>query len=92
MRTIFWDYDTSSVALIEQSLLPDEFKVIKCSTIEELADDYNFTIKAALKIIHSSSKPSITVEEIGLILSIILSVVFLIAVIFHVIESQPRSK
>ena len=38
MRTIFWDYDTSSVALIEQSLLPDEFKVIKCSTIEELAD------------------------------------------------------
>ena len=38
MRTIFWDYDTSSVALIEQTLLPDEFKIIKCKTLEELAD------------------------------------------------------
>lgn len=38
MRTIFWDYDVSAVALIEQTLLPDEFKIIKCKTIEELAD------------------------------------------------------
>ena len=38
MRTIFWDYDASAVVLIEQTLLPDEFKIIKCKTIEELAD------------------------------------------------------
>ena len=36
MRTIFWEDDT--VKLIDQTLLPDEFKVITCRKVEELAD------------------------------------------------------
>ncbi len=35
MRTIFWD---DCVKLIDQTLLPDRFEVIKCKRVEELAD------------------------------------------------------
>ncbi len=36
MRTIFWD--DGAVKLIDQTLLPDEFKIITCKNVEELAD------------------------------------------------------
>ncbi len=36
MRTIFWEDD--AVKLIDQTLLPDEFKVIECRSVEQLAD------------------------------------------------------
>ncbi len=36
MRTIFWEDD--AVKLIDQTLLPDEFRVITCRKVEELAD------------------------------------------------------
>jgi len=36
MRTIFWEDNV--VKLIDQTLLPDEFKIIECRTVEELAD------------------------------------------------------
>ncbi len=35
MRTIYWE--GNAVKLIDQTLLPDEFKVITCRTVEELA-------------------------------------------------------
>ncbi len=35
MRSIFWE---DGVALIDQTLLPEEFKVVKCKTVDELAD------------------------------------------------------
>ena len=36
MRTIFWEDD--AVKLIDQTLLPDEFKIITCKKVEELAN------------------------------------------------------
>ena len=36
MRTIYWE--DNAVKLIDQTLLPDEFKVITCRTVDELAD------------------------------------------------------
>lgn len=35
MRTIFWE---NGVKLIDQTLLPDKFKIISCMNVEELAD------------------------------------------------------
>ncbi|MDY6865379.1 MAG: S-methyl-5-thioribose-1-phosphate isomerase [Halobacteriota archaeon] len=37
MRTIEWSEETSSVKLVDQTLLPMEFKIIQCSTLEDLA-------------------------------------------------------
>lgn len=36
MRTIFWEDE--AVKLIDQTLLPDEFRIITCRKVEELAD------------------------------------------------------
>ncbi|ADB57208.1 S-methyl-5-thioribose-1-phosphate isomerase [Archaeoglobus profundus] len=36
MRTIYWE--DNAVKLIDQTLLPDEFKIITCRTVDELAD------------------------------------------------------
>ncbi len=38
MRTIDWDYEKNSIILIDQTLLPGEYKVIECSTIESLCE------------------------------------------------------
>ncbi len=38
MRTIYWDYEKNSIILIDQTLLPREYKVIECSTIESLCE------------------------------------------------------
>lgn len=38
MRTIDWDYEKNSIILIDQTLLPREYKVIECSTIESLCE------------------------------------------------------
>ncbi len=36
MRTIYWE--DNAVKLIDQTLLPEEFKIITCRTVDELAD------------------------------------------------------
>jgi len=36
-RTIFWDCDSGSISLIDQTLLPAEYRIKSCNTIEELA-------------------------------------------------------
>ena len=37
-RTISWDYDSGSISLIDQTLLPAEYRFKKCSTVEQLAE------------------------------------------------------
>ncbi len=37
MRTIEWSEETDSVHLVDQTLLPEEFRIIECSTLEDLA-------------------------------------------------------
>ncbi len=38
MRTIDWDYEKNNIIMIDQTLLPVEYKVIECSTIESLCE------------------------------------------------------
>ncbi len=38
MRTIDWDYEKNIIVMIDQTLLPAEYKVIECSTIESLCE------------------------------------------------------
>ena len=38
MRTIDWDEEKDSVKLIDQTLLPAEYKILECKTLEELID------------------------------------------------------
>ncbi len=37
-RTIYWDYNTSCVKLIDQTKLPDRFEILECRKVEELAE------------------------------------------------------
>jgi len=38
MRTIDWDEEKESVKLIDQTLLPAEYKILECKTLEQLID------------------------------------------------------
>lgn len=38
MRTIDWDYTKNSIVMIDQTLLPGEYRVIECSTIASLCE------------------------------------------------------
>ncbi len=38
MRTIDWDDDKNNIMMIDQTLLPGEYKVIECNTIESLCE------------------------------------------------------
>ncbi len=38
MRTIDWDYEKNNIVMIDQTLLPGEYKIIECSTIESLRE------------------------------------------------------
>ncbi len=38
MRTIDWDYKKNSIIMIDQTLLPGEYKVIECSTVDSLCE------------------------------------------------------
>lgn len=38
MRTIDWDYEKNNIIIIDQTLLPGEYKVIECSTIDSLCE------------------------------------------------------
>jgi methylthioribose-1-phosphate isomerase len=38
MRTIDWDEKTDSVKLIDQTLLPAEYEILECKTLEQLID------------------------------------------------------
>ncbi len=38
MRTIYWDRDTASVVLIDQTKLPTEFVLERCTTVSQLAE------------------------------------------------------
>ncbi len=38
MRTIDWDYEKNIIVMIDQTLLPMEYKVIECSTVESLCE------------------------------------------------------
>jgi methylthioribose-1-phosphate isomerase len=38
MRTIDWDYEKNTIVMIDQTLLPGEYKIIECSTIESLCE------------------------------------------------------
>jgi methylthioribose-1-phosphate isomerase len=38
MRTIDWDYEKNNIIMIDQTLLPGEYKVIECSTIDSLCE------------------------------------------------------
>ncbi len=38
MRTIDWDYEKNTIIMIDQTLLPGEYRVIECSTIESLCE------------------------------------------------------
>lgn len=37
-KTVYWDYNSSSILLIEQTALPAEYRTIKCKTVERLAE------------------------------------------------------
>lgn len=41
MRTIDWDDDKNNIIMIDQTLLPGEYKVIECNTIESLCEAIN---------------------------------------------------
>ena len=36
-KTIFWDFDNNCIKFVEQTLLPAEYKIISCDSIERLA-------------------------------------------------------
>jgi methylthioribose-1-phosphate isomerase len=38
MRTIDWDYEKNNIIMIDQTLLPAEYKIIECSTIDSLCE------------------------------------------------------
>ncbi len=38
MRTIDWDDEKEAVKLIDQTLLPREYKIVECKTLDELID------------------------------------------------------
>jgi methylthioribose-1-phosphate isomerase len=38
MRTIDWDYEKNNIIMIDQTLLPGEYKVIECATVEALCE------------------------------------------------------
>ncbi len=38
MRTIDWDYEKNNIVMIDQTLLPVEYEIIECSTIESLCE------------------------------------------------------
>lgn len=38
MRTIDWDYEKNNIVMIDQTLLPGDYKVIECSTVESLCE------------------------------------------------------
>ena len=38
MRTIDWNEESNSVVLIDQSLLPQEYKTIECKTLSSLCE------------------------------------------------------
>ncbi len=38
MRTIDWDYEKNNIIMIDQTLLPVEYKIIECSTIDSLCE------------------------------------------------------
>lgn len=38
MRTINWNYNKNSIVMIDQTLLPREYKIIECCTIESLCE------------------------------------------------------
>jgi methylthioribose-1-phosphate isomerase len=38
MRTIEWDDEKEAVKLIDQTLLPGEYTIVDCKTLEELID------------------------------------------------------
>ncbi len=38
MRTIDWDYEKNNIIMIDQTLLPAEYRIIKCSTIDSLCE------------------------------------------------------
>ena len=38
MRTIEWDDDKGVVRLIDQSVLPKEYKIVECRSVEELIE------------------------------------------------------
>jgi methylthioribose-1-phosphate isomerase len=37
-RTISWDYESGGISLIDQTLLPAEYRFKKCRTVEQLAE------------------------------------------------------
>lgn len=38
MRTIDWNEESNSVVLVDQTLLPQEYKVIECKTLSSLCE------------------------------------------------------
>ncbi|MFA4935607.1 MAG: S-methyl-5-thioribose-1-phosphate isomerase [Candidatus Methanoperedens sp.] len=38
MRTIDWDYENNTIIMIDQTLLPREYKTIECNTIDSLCE------------------------------------------------------
>ncbi len=38
MRTIEWDYENNTIIMIDQTLLPREYKIIACNTIDSLCE------------------------------------------------------
>ncbi len=38
MRTIDWDYKKNNIIMIDQTLLPGEYKIIECTTIDSLCE------------------------------------------------------
>lgn len=38
MRTIDWDYEKNNIIMIDQTLLPAEYRIIECSTIDSLCE------------------------------------------------------
>jgi len=38
MRTIDWDYEKNNIIMIDQTLLPGEYKIIECTTVDSLCE------------------------------------------------------
>lgn len=41
MRTIDWEHEKNTIVMIDQTLLPAEYRVIECSTVESLCEAIN---------------------------------------------------
>lgn len=37
-KTVYWNYETDSIVIIEQTALPAEFRTVNCTTVERLAE------------------------------------------------------